>query len=56
MIDVLPCRSLLFNLGGHPTDAVRLGPADDAVTAAQLRGVVKGLTGAGHWSRGAPSC
>jgi hypothetical protein len=39
-----------------PLDAVRLGPADDptAVTAAQLRGVVERLTGAGHWHPGDP--
>jgi DDE superfamily endonuclease len=35
-------------------DAVRLGPADDvaAVTAAQLRGVIKRLVAAGHWRAG----
>ena len=39
-----------------PLDAVRLGPADDAteVTAAQVRQVVAGLTGAGHWHDGDP--
>jgi len=39
-----------------PLDAVRLGPADDAtaVTAAQVREVVAGLTGAGHWHAGDP--
>jgi DDE superfamily endonuclease len=39
-----------------PLDAVRLGPADDAtaVTAAQLRGVVTRLIGAGHWHDGDP--
>ncbi len=35
-------------------DAVRLGPADDAVqvTAAQVRGVVERLIAAGHWQTG----
>jgi hypothetical protein len=35
---------------------VRLGPADDAteVTAAQIRGVVRRLTEAGHWADGDP--
>ena len=35
-------------------DAVRLGPADDAiaVTAAQLREVAERLTAAGHWQPG----
>jgi hypothetical protein len=39
-----------------PLDVVRLGPADDAteVTAAQIRGVVRRLTEAGHWADGDP--
>jgi hypothetical protein len=39
-----------------PLDALRLGPADDAteVTAAQVRDVVTGITGAGHWRDGDP--
>jgi DDE superfamily endonuclease len=38
-------------------DAVRLGPDDDEteVTAAQVRGVVGGLTAAGHWREGDPA-
>ena len=37
-----------------PLDAVRLGPEDDEteVTAAQVRGVVTRLIGAGHWREG----
>jgi DDE superfamily endonuclease len=37
-------------------DAVRLGPADDEaeVTAAQVRGVITRLTGAGQWRDGDP--
>jgi hypothetical protein len=39
-----------------PLDAVRLGPADDAtaVTAAQVRDVVRRIIAAGHWRDGAP--
>jgi hypothetical protein len=37
-------------------DAIRLGPDDDeiAVTAAQVRDVITGLIGAGHWREGDP--
>jgi DDE superfamily endonuclease len=40
-----------------PLDAVRLGPGDDEtdVTAAQVRGVITGLAGAGHWRDGDPA-
>ena len=39
-----------------PLDAVRLGPADDAtaVTAAQVRDVVRRIIAAGHWRDGDP--